>query len=115
MTDMADGNEPESERLQSLMDRMQALTDPLAMDTNQGLSPKGYLEEEFDIDLEFEAYEKIEVPDFSDGRKGRFVHDFALVSFFCHTSSIVLTYVFFSIRTKQPSLTLTEADALSWI
>jgi len=29
------------------------------------------------LDLEFEKYEKIETPDFSNGRKGRFVHDFA--------------------------------------
>ncbi len=35
--------------------------------------------EEFDIDVEFEQYEKIEVPDFSHGRRGRFIHDFAKV------------------------------------
>lgn len=39
-----------------------------------------YLDEEFDLDLEFEKYEKIDTPDFSNGRKGRFVHDFGKVS-----------------------------------
>jgi integral membrane protein 2B len=36
-----------------------------------------FFNEEFDIDVEFEQYEKIEVPDFSHGRRGRFIHDFA--------------------------------------
>lgn len=35
-----------------------------------------FFEEEFDIDIEFENYEKIDVPDFSHGRHGRFIHDF---------------------------------------
>lgn len=35
-----------------------------------------FFQEEFDIDIEFEQYERIEVPDFSHGRKGRFIHDF---------------------------------------
>lgn len=34
--------------------------------------------EEFDIDLEFGEYEKIDIPDFSKGRKGRFIHDFVI-------------------------------------
>uniref|UniRef100_A0A023G7H1 Integral membrane protein 2 n=1 Tax=Amblyomma triste TaxID=251400 RepID=A0A023G7H1_AMBTT len=34
-------------------------------------------QEQFDLDLEFEQYEEIEVPDFSHGRRGRFIHDFA--------------------------------------
>jgi hypothetical protein len=38
-----------------------------------------FFNEEFDIDVEFEQYEKIEVPDFSHGRRGRFIHDFAKV------------------------------------
>ncbi|KAK6619049.1 hypothetical protein RUM44_003431 [Polyplax serrata] len=33
--------------------------------------------QEFDIDLDEENYEKIMVPDFGRGRKGRFIHDFA--------------------------------------
>lgn len=36
----------------------------------------GYFQEEFEIDLENENYEKINVPDFRDGRRGRFIHDF---------------------------------------
>ena len=36
----------------------------------------GYFQEEFEIDLENEKYEKINVPDFRDGRRGRFIHDF---------------------------------------
>jgi putative uncharacterized protein (fragment) len=38
-----------------------------------------YFDEEFDIDIEMEQYERIEVPDFSHGRKGRFIHDFSAV------------------------------------
>lgn len=34
-------------------------------------------QEQFDLDMEFEQYEEIEVPDFSHGRRGRFIHDFA--------------------------------------
>jgi len=40
-----------------------------------------FFDEEFDIDVEFEQYERIEVPDFSHGRRGRFIHDFAKVWF----------------------------------
>jgi hypothetical protein len=36
----------------------------------------GFFQEEFEIDLENENYEKINVPDFRDGRRGRFIHDF---------------------------------------
>jgi len=36
-----------------------------------------FFDEEFDIDVEFGQYERIEVPDFSHGRRGRFIHDFA--------------------------------------
>ncbi|EEC02163.1 conserved hypothetical protein, partial [Ixodes scapularis] len=35
-------------------------------------------QEQFDLDLEFEQYEEIEVPDFTHGRRGRFIHDFAV-------------------------------------
>ncbi|KAF2898962.1 hypothetical protein ILUMI_07223 [Ignelater luminosus] len=35
-----------------------------------------FLQEEFELDLEKESYEKIDVPDFRDGRSGRFIHDF---------------------------------------
>jgi hypothetical protein len=77
---MTEESDPDVERLESLTNRMAALTNDFATDMNPEKSSKNYLEEEFDIDLEFEEYEKIEVPDFSDGRKGRFVHDFAHVS-----------------------------------
>lgn len=33
-------------------------------------------QERFEIDLNSEEYEKIDVPDFRDGRSGRFIHDF---------------------------------------
>lgn len=35
-----------------------------------------FFKERFEIDLENEHYEKIDVPDFRGGRQGRFVHDF---------------------------------------
>lgn len=34
------------------------------------------LMEQFELDLENQDYEKIDVPDFRDGRSGRFIHDF---------------------------------------
>uniref|UniRef100_A0A2R5LDM6 Integral membrane protein 2 n=1 Tax=Ornithodoros turicata TaxID=34597 RepID=A0A2R5LDM6_9ACAR len=37
-----------------------------------------FFQERFDLDLEFEQYEQIEVPDFTHGRRGRFIHDFAV-------------------------------------
>lgn len=35
-----------------------------------------FFQEQFELDLEDEKYEKIDVPDFRDGRSGRFIHDF---------------------------------------
>lgn len=35
-----------------------------------------FFNENFELDLENEYYEKIDVPDFKDGRRGRFIHDF---------------------------------------
>lgn len=35
-----------------------------------------YFQEQFELDLENEKFEKIDVPDFRDGRSGRFIHDF---------------------------------------
>lgn len=35
-----------------------------------------FFQEEFELDLENDVYEKIDVPDFRDGRRGRFIHDF---------------------------------------
>ncbi|RZC36305.1 integral membrane protein 2A [Asbolus verrucosus] len=37
---------------------------------------KNYFREDFEIDMDEEKYEKIDVPDFRDGRSGRFIHDF---------------------------------------
>ncbi|RWS31058.1 Integral membrane protein 2B-like protein [Leptotrombidium deliense] len=37
-----------------------------------------FFDEEFDIDIELEQYERIEVPTFAHGRRGRFVHDFSV-------------------------------------
>jgi len=42
-----------------------------------------FFKERFEIDLENEHYEKIDVPDFRGGRQGRFIHDFNIVSQYC--------------------------------
>ena len=55
---------------------------------------KDSFNEEFDIDLENEHYERIEVPDFSHGRRGRFVHDFVVVSIFAFRCVIVMLLIF---------------------
>lgn len=62
------------EELESMVDMQ-----PLFARMKQELSsPSDTLYEEFDIDLEYGEYEKIDIPDFSKGRKGRYVHDFTL-------------------------------------
>jgi hypothetical protein len=43
------------------------------------MAPGESFKEEFEIDLEFENYETITVPDFRAGRSGRFIHDFNAV------------------------------------
>lgn len=46
-------------------------------DAADGQNENGFFREEFDLDLtEDDAYAKITVPDFRDGRVGRFLHDF---------------------------------------
>lgn len=46
-------------------------------DENTSFNEMGdFLQEQFELDLEKESYEKIDVPDFRDGRSGRFIHDF---------------------------------------
>lgn len=72
------------EKLASLASKYQLPDDekPQALiGTNSG-SNRGLREELFDehmdLDMEHEEYERIEVPDFTRGRKGRFIHDFAL-------------------------------------
>lgn len=47
------------------------------MDINDS-SVRNVFKERFEIDLENEHYEKIEVPDFRDGRQGRYIHDFSI-------------------------------------
>lgn len=45
--------------------------------TEEQYQPKEtYWMEEIELDIENENYEKIYVPDFKDGRRGRFIHDF---------------------------------------
>ncbi|EZA58658.1 Integral membrane protein 2B, partial [Ooceraea biroi] len=46
-----------------------------AMEQN-ALDIDNFFKERFEIDLENEHYEKIDVPDFRGGRQGRFIHDF---------------------------------------
>lgn len=36
-----------------------------------------FFKQEFEIDIEYETFEQIDVPDFSGGRRGRFIHDFS--------------------------------------
>lgn len=43
---------------------------------------RNFFNERFEIDLENEHYEKIDVPDFRGGRQGRFIHDFNIVSLY---------------------------------
>lgn len=65
----------DASQMQALMDETM---ESLSRDLPNGMPPR-YFDEEFDLDLEFEKYEKIETPDFTNGRKGRFVHDFGKV------------------------------------
>jgi len=39
--------------------------------------PTSFFKEDFEIDMEYENYEQIEVPSFRGGRRGRFIHDFS--------------------------------------
>ena len=59
-------------------------TEQEAMDLEKSLhnNIKSFFKERFEIDLENENYEKIDVPDFSEGRQGRFIHDFNIVGSF---------------------------------
>lgn len=56
-----------------------------AMDIERNVNSRSigrgsFFKERFEIDLENEHYEKIDVPDFRGGRQGRFIHDFYIVS-----------------------------------
>ncbi|XP_050485385.1 uncharacterized protein LOC126871061 isoform X1 [Bombus huntii] len=53
------------------------ITEQEAADIIKNISNiRSFFKERFEIDLENEHYEKIDVPDFRGGRQGRFVHDF---------------------------------------
>jgi len=43
-----------------------------------GEDPKSdaYFRENFELDMDDEAFSKIDVPDFKNGRMGRFIHEF---------------------------------------
>lgn len=41
---------------------------------------EGFFNEEFEVDIGNEDYEKINVPEFRGARRGRFIHDFKAVS-----------------------------------
>ncbi|XP_031344693.1 integral membrane protein 2B isoform X2 [Photinus pyralis] len=58
--------------------------DLMKIDSNLLETMGSYLQEEFELDLENQVYEKIDVPDFQNGRSGRFIHDFGT-----NTTSIV--------------------------
>jgi len=53
-------------------------TDPDAESDSQAAS--SFLREEFELDLDAGRYTKVEVPDFKNGRLGRFIHEFDSVS-----------------------------------
>ncbi|KAK5647109.1 hypothetical protein RI129_005573 [Pyrocoelia pectoralis] len=66
-------------------DNSQSIVDELTkVDSNMIENMGSYLQEEFELDLENQIYEKIDVPDFQNGRSGRFIHDFGT-----NTTSIV--------------------------
>lgn len=46
------------------------------MDLARNMGLGSFFKERFEIDMENEHYEKIDVPDFRGGRQGRFIHDF---------------------------------------
>ena len=71
-------NNPQQGMLQSADDseiEAQLFDDPKGGDDFSKFM-NNFFQEEFELDLDEEKYEKIEVPDFRDGRSGRFVHDF---------------------------------------
>ncbi|XP_033201752.1 uncharacterized protein LOC117163520 [Bombus vancouverensis nearcticus] len=56
---------------------MTKFTEQETMDMIRNISnTRSFFKERFEIDLENEHYEKIDVPNFRGGRQGRFVHDF---------------------------------------
>jgi hypothetical protein len=57
-----------------MIDNWYTDSDPDAETDPQAAS--SFFREEFEIDLENERYSKVEVPDFKNGRLGRFIHEF---------------------------------------
>lgn len=56
-------------------------------------TPKvNFFEEEVDIDIKFEQYERIEVPSFEHGRRAQFIHDFVTVSIVIVSLNIYFTF-----------------------
>lgn len=55
-------------------------THSATVDKDLDLALDNFFKERFEIDLENEHYEEIDVPDFRGGRQGRFIHDFNNVS-----------------------------------
>ncbi len=47
-----------------------------------------YFREDFELDLADELFSKIEVPDFKNGRTGRFIHEFDSVCAMCYNWKI---------------------------
>jgi integral membrane protein 2B len=63
---------------QSMSHTQDKSRDFMAQDDRPSPPFNTFFDEEFDIDIEYEEYERIEVPDFSHGRRGRFIHDFSV-------------------------------------
>lgn len=80
MTDVEYGKLPEETDFSSIMSGPETFLESEPESTTvspYGNSPQVHLfKEEFDLDLEEESYEEIQVPDFGIGRRGGFIHDF---------------------------------------
>ncbi|GIX67795.1 integral membrane protein 2 [Caerostris darwini] len=65
----------QSESTQPIASNLHFIPEPT--EAPETRSPKvNFFEEEFDIDVKFEQYERIEVPSFEHGRRAQFIHDF---------------------------------------
>lgn len=59
---------------------LQIDNDGLSYYYGQDATPDAYFREDFELDLDDEKYSKVEVPDFKNGRMGRFIHEFESVN-----------------------------------
>jgi len=76
-TEPVDQYQAEAQQMdRAVSDMFQAMS--YSSQDKEKLSDPTFFSEEFDIDIDLEEYERIEVPDFSHGRRGRFIHDFSL-------------------------------------